>query len=196
MCWNHLAAKTDGRKPSCDLMITCAVLCSFFPVPFAYHSQLTCSWTLATQQSWETLGWLPWTAYSEVGCVLCLIDALVAEPMAVILSCFNTWASLAWSSSNQAASHPSAGLHYCSCSSISSCTEYNETFLQHMHVCMACADGRYAWGTTAQGPPSSPAAGDEAIGTWQYMAPEYKLQGRSSMRTDAYAFGLTLLQVQ
>lgn len=40
-------------------------------------------------------------------------------------------------------------------------------------------------------------AGEVAIGTWSYLAPEYKGSsgGRSSTKTDTYAFGLTLLQV-
>ena len=42
-------------------------------------------------------------------------------------------------------------------------------------------------------------ATDEAVGTWSYLAPEYKGagpgSGRSTTRTDVYAFGLTLLQV-
>ena len=40
--------------------------------------------------------------------------------------------------------------------------------------------------------------GGEAVGTWNYLAPEYKGLGggRSSVRTDTYAFGLTLLQVR
>jgi|LauGreSBDMM110SN_4_FD.fasta_scaffold99196_1 serine/threonine protein kinase len=39
--------------------------------------------------------------------------------------------------------------------------------------------------------------GEEAIGTYGYLAPEYKGPGggRSSNKTDTYAFGLTLLQV-
>ena len=37
--------------------------------------------------------------------------------------------------------------------------------------------------------------GSEAVGTWQYLAPEYKSFGTSSDRTDVYAFGLTLLQL-
>lgn len=35
----------------------------------------------------------------------------------------------------------------------------------------------------------------EAVGTWSYLAPEYKNCGRSSFKTDVYAFGLTLLQL-
>ncbi|KAL6758063.1 protein kinase [Haematococcus lacustris] len=39
----------------------------------------------------------------------------------------------------------------------------------------------------------------EAVGTWQYLAPEYVTQSRgrisSSSRTDTYAYGLTLLQL-
>ena len=34
--------------------------------------------------------------------------------------------------------------------------------------------------------------GDQAIGTWSYLAPEYKQRGRSSVRTDIYAYGLTV----
>ncbi|MEW5299546.1 MAG: hypothetical protein WDW36_002551 [Sanguina aurantia] len=40
-----------------------------------------------------------------------------------------------------------------------------------------------------------PSQSSEAIGTWWYLAPEYKAQGRSSTRTDVYAFGLSLLQM-
>ena len=36
---------------------------------------------------------------------------------------------------------------------------------------------------------------NEAVGTWSYLAPEYKTQGRSSTGTDVYAFGLSLLQL-
>ncbi|KAG1679318.1 hypothetical protein FOA52_009350 [Chlamydomonas sp. UWO 241] len=35
----------------------------------------------------------------------------------------------------------------------------------------------------------------EAVGTWSYLAPEYKATGLASARTDVYAFGLTLLQL-
>lgn len=35
----------------------------------------------------------------------------------------------------------------------------------------------------------------EAIGDWQYLAPEYRTQAHSSMQTDTYALGLTLLQI-
>jgi len=37
--------------------------------------------------------------------------------------------------------------------------------------------------------------GGEAVGTWSYLAPEYKSAGISSSKTDVYAFGLTLLQL-
>ncbi|GAX76050.1 hypothetical protein CEUSTIGMA_g3493.t1 [Chlamydomonas eustigma] len=36
---------------------------------------------------------------------------------------------------------------------------------------------------------------EEAIGTWSYLAPEYKHSGRSSSKTDIYAFGLSILQL-
>eukprot|EP00955_Chlamydomonas_euryale_P076721 362754-Chlamydomonas_euryale.AAC.21 len=43
---------------------------------------------------------------------------------------------------------------------------------------------------------NTPGCCDEAVGTWPYLAPEYKATGRSSTKTDVYAFGLTLLQVR
>jgi serine/threonine protein kinase len=36
---------------------------------------------------------------------------------------------------------------------------------------------------------------EEAVGTWSYLAPEYKHNGRSSSKTDTYAFGLSMLQL-
>jgi hypothetical protein len=37
--------------------------------------------------------------------------------------------------------------------------------------------------------------GGQAIGTWSYLAPEYRSEGRCSAKTDVYAFGLCLLQL-
>jgi serine/threonine protein kinase len=43
--------------------------------------------------------------------------------------------------------------------------------------------------------PSTGATNGDAVGTWSYLAPEYKNGGRSSAKTDVYAFGLTMLQL-
>ncbi|KAF5834679.1 protein kinase [Dunaliella salina] len=54
--------------------------------------------------------------------------------------------------------------------------------------------GAHRWqnlDTTGQGS----SVGQEAIGTWQYLAPEYRTQSHSSVQTDTYALGLTLLQL-
>ncbi len=42
---------------------------------------------------------------------------------------------------------------------------------------------------------ASRAADENAVGTWAYLAPEYKTEGRSSPSTDAWALGLCLLQL-
>lgn len=42
---------------------------------------------------------------------------------------------------------------------------------------------------------STGATNGDAVGTWSYLAPEYKNGGRSSAKTDVYAFGLTMLQL-
>ncbi|KAG2499090.1 hypothetical protein HYH03_003273 [Edaphochlamys debaryana] len=42
---------------------------------------------------------------------------------------------------------------------------------------------------------ASRAADANAVGTWAYLAPEYKTEGRSSPATDAWALGLCLLQL-
>lgn len=54
--------------------------------------------------------------------------------------------------------------------------------------------------SAAHNPPTSSSSssrrpGDEAVGTWAYLAPEYKSQGQSSVKTDVYAYGISLLQL-
>ncbi len=48
----------------------------------------------------------------------------------------------------------------------------------------------------ASTPPGASRTSDAAaVGTWAYLAPEYKTEGRSSPATDAWALGLCLLQL-
>eukprot|EP00983_Pelagomonas_calceolata_P077071 1153702-Pelagomonas_calceolata.AAC.3 len=60
-----------------------------------------------------------------------------------------------------------------------------------MAITPACRDGSYLALRVA----ARICTSFEAIGTWQYLAPEYRTQGHSSVQTDTYALGLTLLQV-
>lgn len=49
--------------------------------------------------------------------------------------------------------------------------------------------------SAATAPPPAGRNPSEAVGTWSYLAPEYKSEGKVSPKTDVYAFGVSLLQL-